>query len=143
MLSGVLIALLAMFVWGASSALLTKDSYRFSSEYPGYGKEVMLTSFNHGRVKIQFIAKSSDNAIVISKQFFGFFMRLGSHYFLFASEQDGAEKQQRFTVRSYFIESAGDNDALLISDQRGVFVTKDGTLIHLNSVLTGHHQLNK
>lgn len=136
-ITGVVLALLFIVLFGLASALLTKSSYRFSSQYDGYGKETLKITYNRGRMKMQFIGKDTKDAIVISKQFFGFFLRFGSHYYLYATEQDGAEKHQSFTVRSYYIKNVNKNDAFLISDQRGVFVAKNGKLIHLNSVLIG------
>lgn len=135
-LTGVMLGVLFALVFGTVSALLTNDKYLFSSEYSQVGKEKLLASYKHGRTKLQFFAYDAKQKLVISKQFFGYFLRFGSHYLLVATEQDTADKHQLFTVRSFFIKGHGDN-AFMISDNRGVFVTKDGNILHLNSIMTG------
>ena len=121
---------------GVGSALFTNHAYDFRSEYEQLGRETLLASFKSDHTKLQFYAYNSDEKLIISKQFFGYFLRFGSHYFIMASEQDTADEQQQLTTRSFFIRTYGDN-AYMISDQRSIFITKDGKPLHLNSVLIG------
>lgn len=135
-MTGIVVAMLFVISLGIGSALFTNNTYRFSGEYAGLGRETLLASFKSGRTKLQFYAYNIDEKLIISKQFFGYFLRFGSHYFIMATEQNTADEQQRLTTRSFFIRTYDDN-AYMISDQRGVFITKEGKPLHLNSVLIG------
>ena len=133
---GVVLGLVVTFSVGVFSALTTKERYQFESDYPGIGHERLSTTFTRGRLKMQFLAYNVSNKITISKQFYGLFLRYGSHYLVIAKEQDAADNRQSLTARSfYIIESA--NKAAFISDQRGMFITKDNRPLSLNSVLLG------
>lgn len=135
-ITGIVVALLFVISLGVGSALSTNNAYNFRSEYEQLGRETLLASFKGGRTKLQFYAYNIDEKLIISKQFFGYFLRFGSHYLIMATEQNTADEQQRFTTRSFFIRTYDDN-AYMISDQRGVFITKKGEPLHLNSVLIG------
>lgn len=135
-LLGIVLGLFFALSIGVFSALTTKGRYQFESSYPGLGYERLSTAFTHGKLKMQFLAYNTSDKITISKQFYGIFLRYGSHYLVLAKEQDTADNRQSLTARSFYItESAG--QAAFISDQRGVFITKDNRLLHLNSVLLG------
>ncbi|PSW14835.1 hypothetical protein C9I98_21885 [Photobacterium sanctipauli] len=133
---GVTLALVAALSIGFISAFSTINKYQFHSHYAGVGHESFMMTQIRGRIKMQYFGYNIDNDIVVSKQFYGLFLRYGAHYFVLAKEQNTADHNQHLTARSYFIESNGEN-AILISDQRGVFITKSKTPLHLNSVLTG------
>ncbi|WEM43882.1 hypothetical protein PTW35_08940 [Photobacterium sp. DA100] len=133
---GVLLGLLFTISVGIFSALTTKDRYQFDSNYPGIGHERLSTVFTHGRIKMQFLGYNTADKITISKQFYGIFLRYGAHYLVLAKEQDTAENRQSLTARSFYIVESADK-AAYISDQRGVFITKDNQLLNLNSVLLG------
>ncbi|MGF1679690.1 hypothetical protein [Photobacterium minamisatsumaniensis] len=135
-LVGITLSILLILLLGAGSAFLTNERYTFTSEYEKLGSEKLLMSYKRGRAKIQFYGYNKQKKLHISKQFFGYFLRFGSHYLLIATEQDTADTKKLFTTRSFFIKSLGEN-AFIISDQRGVFITKEGKVLHLNSILKG------
>ena len=133
---GILLGLLFTISAGVISALTTNERYQFESNYPDIGHERLSTVLTHGRIKIQFLGYNAANRITISKQFYGLFLRYGSHYLFLAKEQDTADNRQSLTARSFYIIESADK-AAYISDQRGMFLTRDNQPLHLNSVLLG------
>lgn len=133
---GIVLGLLFTVSVGVVSALSTNGRYQFESNYPSIGHERLSTVLTHGRIKMQFLGYNVANKITISKQFYGLFLRYGSHYLVIAKEQDTADNRQSLTTRSFYIIESADK-AAYISDQRGLFITRDNRPLHLNSVLLG------
>lgn len=133
---GVVLGLIVTISVGVFSALTTKGRYVFESSYPDVGHERLSTVLTHGKIKMQFLGYNASDKITISKQFYGLFLRYGSHYLVIAKEQDTADNKQSLTARSFYIIESADK-AAFISDQRGMYITKDNRPLYLNSVLLG------
>ncbi|MGF1684222.1 hypothetical protein [Photobacterium minamisatsumaniensis] len=135
-LLGIFLGIITALLIGLASSYSTKEEYEFTTNYEAIGHEKLKIAFTRGRLKMQFFAYNNDDNIIISKQYHGYFLRYGSHYLVVSKEQNTAAQNQHLTTKSFFINTVN-NDAIFISDQRGIFITKDNKVLHLNSVLAG------
>ncbi|MDK9739003.1 hypothetical protein KI655_17000 [Vibrio sp. D404a] len=131
------VTILSIIGFGMVSALSTKSAYQFQANYEGLGSELVYLNLNQGRVKMQYVGYDKNESIVKTKQFFGVFMKWGSHYFMYQLEQSQPYEPQTVNIKNAYIEDINDNQSVYISDQRGVFVTKDGKALELKAILHG------
>ena len=86
---------------------------------------------------MRYVGYDIDGQVVQTKQFFGVFLRWGNHYYFYQIEQDQAHGQQTFNVKNLFIEHHSNKRSVMVSDQRGAYVTKDGKILELKGILYG------
>ncbi len=86
---------------------------------------------------MQYIAYDLNGSIVETKHLFGVFLRWGSYYYLYQLEQEHAKSPQSFNVKNLFIQQVDDKHSVMISDQRGLYITKQGNPIELKGILYG------
>ncbi len=133
----IVVTVFVILAFGLVSGVATKGSYQFESQYDNYGREVLTLELKNGRSKMRYVGYDADGQIVQTKQLFGVFLRWGNHYYFYQIEQDQAHGQQTFNVKNLFIQQRGNNKAILVSDQRGVYVTKSGKILALKGIFYG------
>lgn len=133
----VMATVFTILAFGIISGVLTKGAHRFEVSYEDIGSEVLTLDLKNGRSKMRYVGYDADGQIVQTKQLFGVFLRWGNHYYFYQIEQDQAHGQQTFNVKNLFIQQRGNNKTILISDQRGVYVTKSGKILALKGIFYG------
>ncbi|ARC91767.1 hypothetical protein B6A42_06145 [Vibrio coralliilyticus] len=137
---GALLAITLFLAWGIVSALLTADRYSLTTTHPGISNEKLKVTLKHGQIKAHFVSRAIKSRRVISYDMHGVFLRFGPHYVLFTTDDSDDVKARDLAVRKLFINKISDNQAFLISDRRGSFKMRDGSVIYLNSVFTGTYR---
>ena len=131
------IALITLFI--GFSSLLTNKSYEFKANYENLGVETVVMKLMNGRVKMHYIAKDTNHNVIKMENYFGFFLRLGHHYLLLQLDQDdgSGSGRQMLNIKLFFIMTHEDKNSVMISDQRGFYLTKEGKLLRLKGILYG------
>jgi|GEM_PF-2759167 len=137
---GVLTALVILLVFGLASALLTTDRYHLTTSHSNVSTETLNVTLKHGQAKLNFVSRATRKTRVIAYKMHGLFLRFGNHYVIFTTDDSDDVPAHNFAIRKLFIEKVSDTQAFLITDRRGSFTMKDGTVIYLNSVFTGTYR---
>ncbi|KPA51129.1 MULTISPECIES: hypothetical protein [Photobacterium] len=137
-LLGVFLAVCFIFIQATFNALNTQSSYVFTDKYPTFGSEMLKVDFNKGRVKMNLVRKNTDNKIISSSLFSGIFLRFQNHYYTFGVKRMNKSRGVDFTFRNFFIDSLRTNEAVYISDDRGILELDNGHAINLSSLLLGN-----
>ncbi|MEZ9244907.1 hypothetical protein AB4179_11725 [Vibrio lentus] len=133
----IVVTLSAIFLFGVISGVMTRRAYQFEGIYENVGYEVLTLDLKNGRSKMRYVGYDIDGQVVQTKQFFGVFLRWGNHYYFYQIEQDQAHGQQAFNVKNLFIQHHSNKRSVMVSDQRGAYVTKDGKILELKGILYG------
>ena len=133
----IVVTVFVILAVGLVSGVATKGSYQFESQYENYGWEVLTLELKNGRSKMRYVGYDRNGRVVQTKQLFGVFLRWGNHYYFYQLEQHQAHGNQTFNVKNLFIKHHDNKRSVLISDQRGAYITKDGTILELNGILYG------
>ncbi|MCC4857031.1 hypothetical protein [Vibrio lentus] len=133
----IVVTLSAIFLFGVISGVMTRRAYQFEGIYENVGYEVLTLDLKNGRSKMRYVGYDIDGQVVQTKQFFGVFLRWGNHYYFYQIEQDQAYGQQAFNVKNLFIQHHSNKRSVMVSDQRGAYVTKDGKILELKGILYG------
>ncbi|MEZ8020863.1 hypothetical protein BH581_15775 [Vibrio splendidus] len=133
----ILLTLFVIINIGLISGLATKSTYKFEAEYPMVGWEKISLRLENGRVKMQYIGYDIDGNIAQTKQMFGVFLRWGNHYYFYQLDQDQAQDKQTFNIKHLYIQQTQGKRSVLVSNQRGLYVTKKGTPLELKGIMHG------
>ncbi|OIN29060.1 hypothetical protein [Vibrio barjaei] len=133
----IMVTVFTILAFGIVSGVMTKGAHQFAVTYENIGSDVLTLELKNGRSKMRYVGYDADGHVVQTKQLFGVFLRWGNHYFFYQIEQDQAHGQQTFNVKNLFIQQRGNNKSILVSDQRGVYVTKSGKILSLKGILYG------
>lgn len=71
---------------------------------------------------MQYIGYDIDGNVAQTKQMFGVFFRWGNHYYLYQLDQD--QDKQTFNIKHLYIQQTQGKRSVLVSNQRGLYVTK-------------------
>ncbi|MEZ8364227.1 hypothetical protein AB4122_11085 [Vibrio cyclitrophicus] len=137
----ILLTLFVIINVGLISGLATKSTYKFSAEYPMVGWEKISLRLESGRVKMQYIGYDIDGNVAQTKQMFGVFFRWGNHYYLYQLDQDQTQDKQTFNIKHLYIQQTQGKRSVLVSNQRGLYVTKKGTPLELKGIMYGDRLL--
>ena len=137
----ILLTLFVIINVGLISGLATKSTYKFSAEYPMVGWEKTSLRLESGRVKMQYIGYDIDGNVAQTKQMFGVFFRWGNHYYFYQLDQDQAQDKQTFNIKHLYIQQTQGKRSVLVSNQRGLYVTKKGTPLELKGIMYGDRLL--
>lgn len=133
----IVVTLSAILLFGVISGVMTRGAYQFEGIYENVGYEVLTLDLKNGRSKMRYVGYDINGQVVQTKQFFGVFLRWGHHYYFYQIEQDQAHGQQTFNVKNFFIQHHNNRRSVMVSDQRGAYVTKDGKILELKGILYG------
>ncbi|MCF7502397.1 MULTISPECIES: hypothetical protein [Vibrio] len=133
----ILVTLSVILMYGVMSGIMTRGAYQFKGSYDNVGSEMLTLELKNGRSKMRYVGYDIDGRVVQTKQFFGVFLRWGNHYYFYQLEQDQAHGQQTFNVKNLFIQHHNNKRSVMVSDQRGAYVTKDGKILELKGILYG------
>ncbi|WP_419237604.1 hypothetical protein ACN08P_07950 [Photobacterium leiognathi subsp. mandapamensis] len=137
-LLGAFLAVCFIFIQATFTAVNTQSSYVFIDKYPTFGSEILKINLNNGRIKMNLVRKNKEDKIVSSSLFSGIFLRFQNHYYTFGVKRMNKSREVDFTFRNFFIDSLRTNEAVFISDDRGILELEDGHAINLNSLLLGN-----
>ncbi len=132
----ILVVVLILSV-GLVSGMSTNNAYQFKVTYDGLGYEELTLRLRNGRSKMHYIGYDRDGKVIQAKQFFGVFLRWGDHYYFYQTEQDQASNPQTFNVKNLFIQELENKRSVLVSDQRGLFIHKNGVPLELKGIFYG------
>ncbi len=132
----IILVIVLLLTVGLVSGISTNNTYQFKVTYDGVGYEELTLRLRNGRSKMHYIGYDRDG-VIHAKQFFGVFLRWGDHYYFYQTEQDQASSPQAFNVKNLFIQELENKRSVLISDQRGLFIRKNGAPLELKGIFYG------
>ncbi|MDP2532808.1 hypothetical protein Q8W16_12800 [Photobacterium damselae subsp. piscicida] len=134
---GIGLGVILISAQGFYSTMTTLAKYHFSTSYPSLSQEKLKMTLQHGRIKEQLVVYDKEQKVILTKQLNGWFFRLFDYYYVLGMQGNGANQEYYLKFKSFYIETLTSGNSLLIRDHRGIYRSKSGEIVPLNSVMQG------
>lgn len=124
------------FFIGAIGGAFTKLNIDLSSTYESGRKETLRVRFNNINGQVTFLGSNRNSEVIVAVQYNGWFFRWGNVYLFPAIYSESSLGSIGLRVKVFYIEEISDNNYLLLSHMRGVYLVDGKASIPLKGIFS-------